>query len=625
MANKYTLGVVYWAFFVWFSYATATTSEDKTLSEMQRNSSIRQQILFDEKIWCCKSGTTYLTGLDQCVPNFVSTLYTESFPNYSFENATDGLTDCPEGYVSHSTEDFQLDNETLLVSDKRLESNEFCINRIEEENYSTSPGKFVARYCVPDPCSESGCIRKCCPPEMAMVTKYYHDLLNISICEPHPVPFNLSLLRNPKNEPIDANSFVTRGGLGIKCGNLPRESISSFSIRQDGQIVLHLENQTDEKTDQYCIENLVDGEDINVMAMVCFPEQGEDSKGAFLFGCLNLFATIFLVATLLVYSILPKMRNLHGVIVMCYLASMTVTNVFHAILMLVRGSDMPPGLCPTLAILLHFGYIATFSWLNVLCFGVWRMFSSIRLPTRISVLSKQFFYSSLYGWGIPFIVVVVGQILQHSDVPDDIIKPGLASKLYCWFNHKHRGPLISYLYAPMMVMIVANVFMFAWAAFNFYQRSAESSQVTNVLHNGQRFRVILSLFLLMGVPWTTEIITFMADASFESALVTDIFNIILPIFIFIIFVCKPSVWKMLKQKFPRLSPFISNCGKFSSRIIPKKINRHQPSSAEESNSDNTNDISYNNKTSQQTLSTDSTADMKEVFQLPITRSLSSVF
>ncbi|EFX83096.1 hypothetical protein DAPPUDRAFT_240555 [Daphnia pulex] len=319
------------------------------------------------------------------------------------------------------------------------------------------------------------------------------------------------------------------------------------------------------------------------------------------------------------------MRNLHGVIVMCYLASMTVTNVFHAILMLVRGCDMPPGLCSTLAISLHFGYIATFSWLNVLCFGVWRMFSSIRLPTRTLVLGKQFFYSSLYGWGIPFIVVVVGQILQHSDVPDDIIKPGLASKLYCWFNHKHRGPLIAYLYAPMMVMIVANVFMFVWAAFKFHQRSVESSQVINVLHKGQRFKVILSLFLLMGVPWTTEIITFMADASYESALVTDIFNIILPIFIFIIFVCKPSVWKMLKQKFPRLSPFMSVCEKIGSRVIPnKKRNRQQPSSAEESNSDNTNDISSNNKTSQQTLTTDST-DTKEVFQLPISRSLSSVF
>ncbi|EFX83091.1 hypothetical protein DAPPUDRAFT_240561 [Daphnia pulex] len=562
--------VVILAFFVWFSNAT-TTSENQTVLEIQGNSSTRQEILFDEKIRCCKSGTTYLKGLDQCVPNYVSTLYNESFPNYSFEDPSDGLTDCPDGYVSHSTEDFQLDNDTLLVGEKRLESNEFCINRVEEENYSTSPGKFVARYCVPDPCGESGCIRKCCPPGMAMVMKYYHDLSPISICEPHPVPFNLSLLRNSKNESIDANSFSIRGGLGIKCGKLPRDTIFDFSIRPDGQIVLHLENLPDEKTDQYCIDNLVDEPNFN--------KQGEDSKGAILFGSLNLFSAIFLVGTLLVYSILPKMRNLHGVIVMCYLASMTVTNVFHAILMLVRGSDMPPGLCSTLAISLHFAYIASFSWLNVLCYGVWRMFSSIRPPKHTSVLGKQFFYSSLYGWGIPFVFVVVGQILQHSDVPDDIIKPGLASKLYCWFNHKHRGPLIVYLYAPMIVMIVANVFMFAWAAFNFYQRSAEASQVINVSRKNQ---------------------------SFESALSTDIFNIILPIFIFIIFVCKPSVWKMLKFKFPRLSPFISACEKMGSRVVPKKIKRHQPASAEESCNSNMTGSSSNNKTSQLTLTSEST-------------------
>ncbi|EFX83095.1 hypothetical protein DAPPUDRAFT_240556 [Daphnia pulex] len=261
MANKYTLGVVL-AFFVWFSNATAT-SEDTTLSEIQRNSSTRQEISFDEKIRCCKSGTTYLPGLDQCVPNFMSNLYTKLFPNYSFEkDSNDGLTDCPVGYVSHSTEHFQLDNDTLLVGDKRLESNEFCINRVEEENYSTSPGHFVARYCVPDPCSESGCIRKCCPPGMAMVMKYYHDLSPISVCEPHPVPLNLSLLRNPKNESIDANSFSIHGGLGIKCGKLPRDMIFDFSIRPDGQILMQLDNLPDEKTDQYCIDNQVDGGNI---------------------------------------------------------------------------------------------------------------------------------------------------------------------------------------------------------------------------------------------------------------------------------------------------------------------------------------------------------------------------
>jgi hypothetical protein len=129
--------------------------ENQTVLKFQGNSLTRQEILFDEKIWCCKNETTYLTGLDQCVPSFLSNLYNESFPNYSFEDPNDGLTDCPDEYVSYSTEDFKLDNDNLFVGKKRLESNEFCINRVEEGYYSTSPGKFVDRYCVPDPCSES--------------------------------------------------------------------------------------------------------------------------------------------------------------------------------------------------------------------------------------------------------------------------------------------------------------------------------------------------------------------------------------------------------------------------------------------------------------------------------------
>jgi G protein-coupled receptor Mth (Methuselah protein) len=138
-------------------------------------------------------------------------------------------------------------------------------------------------------------------------------------------------------------------------------------------------------------------------------------------------------------------------------------------------------------------------------------------------------------------------------------------------------------------------------------------------HPNCRFKVILSLFLLMGVPWTTEIITFLAKASFESALVTDIFNIISPFFIFIIFVCKPSVWKMFKLKFPRLNPLISACEKIGSRIIPsRKRNRHQPASAEESCNSNMTGSSSNNKTSQQTLTSEST-DSKQVFELPLTR------
>jgi hypothetical protein len=184
------------------------------------------------------------------------------FPSYSQPN--DGLTDCPDGYVSHSTKDFQLDNGTLWIGDKQLKSNEFCINRVEEENYSTSSGNFVARYCVPDPCTTSGCIRKCCPSDMALVMKYYHNLSPISKCESHPEKLNLSLLRNKQNESIDVKSTVTQGGLGIKCGDLGVDApyeVSRFSIDSDGQILFFSEDHPKgRKTDKYCIDNFVDKE-----------------------------------------------------------------------------------------------------------------------------------------------------------------------------------------------------------------------------------------------------------------------------------------------------------------------------------------------------------------------------
>ena len=130
-----------------------------------------------------------------CVPNEISTLYSELFPNFSHPN--DGLADCPEDYTSVTApkiSSWTTERYGLMVANNWNQMN-FSINRVEEENDSKSTaGNFVARYCVPDPCTTSGCIRKCCPSDMALVMKYYHDLSPISKCdEPHPKPLNLSL------------------------------------------------------------------------------------------------------------------------------------------------------------------------------------------------------------------------------------------------------------------------------------------------------------------------------------------------------------------------------------------------------------------------------------------------
>jgi hypothetical protein len=69
-------------------------------------------------------------------------------------------------------------------------------------------------------------------------------------------------------------------------------------------------------------------------------------------GCLTLIVTPFLIATLFVYSILPKMRNIHGVNVMCFLASMIFMNISFALRLLIK--IMPPGVCTIIGKLFRF-------------------------------------------------------------------------------------------------------------------------------------------------------------------------------------------------------------------------------------------------------------------------------
>ena len=47
---------------------------------------------------------------------------------------------------------------------------------------------------------------------------------------------------------------------------------------------------------------------------------------------ITLFFSTFLIVAFVVYAMLPKMRNIHGVIVMCYLASLAVYYIVNSLI-----------------------------------------------------------------------------------------------------------------------------------------------------------------------------------------------------------------------------------------------------------------------------------------------------
>lgn len=77
--------------------------------------------------------------------------------------------------------------------------------------------------------------------------------------------------------------------------------------------------------------------------------------------------------------------------------------------------------------------------------------------------------------------------------------------------------------------------------------------------------MIFSLFILMGVSWMMEVISFAVGGSAYIWIPTDILNILTGVFIFVIFVCKPNVWKLLKLKCPCLKRLDRCCPSYMTR------------------------------------------------------------
>jgi len=77
-----------------------------------------------------------------------------------------------------------------------------------------------------------------------------------------------------------------------------------------------------------------------------------------------------------------------------------------------------------------------------------------------------------------------------------------------------------------------------------------------VLYN--RYSVIFNLFILMGVSWTTEVVSFILDGSFYSWFFTDLVNSLMGFIIFVNFVCKARIGRLLLQNCSCLKKLLSS-------------------------------------------------------------------
>lgn len=127
----------------------------------------------------------------------------------------------------------------------------------------------------------------------------------------------------------------------------------------------------------------------------------------------TVISLLFMFITLFTYFIFKQMRNLPGWNIINVTIALTIAQFCFLL-----GSflNILPVFCFILSIFTHYGFLASFFWMNVIAFDLYRNFcdkSSLILIHTIRLKERLPKYS-LYAWILPLIIVLSGLIVDLS-------------------------------------------------------------------------------------------------------------------------------------------------------------------------------------------------------------------
>ncbi|CAG4971176.1 unnamed protein product [Colias eurytheme] len=430
-------------------------------------------------------------------------------------------------------------------------------------SYDASEHFFDARSatergCI---CNKKTCLKKCCPHGQAYKIL---DKQCVNVTEDFN-PIVWDEYRRVQDESA-SKLFHFNSGKPICNENEVRiqvsEPFSVFNLVTDGKLLIETPNTIPPWTvfgpDKYCIDTFVYEDDKGAQtskldALVCFAEAAREEHQLLSVVCM-LISCVFILVTVAVYCWLPELRNLHGRVLIAYLLSLFVGFVFLSTMkILLMIDNISHNCCVIFTFIIYFFLLAAFFWLNVMCFDIWWTFSGKRGMTMEKMsLRARFCAYSLYAFGGPTAFTILLASLEFSDLSPHPLLP-LIRQQGCFLYGKSR---LLYLYGPIVILCISNMVFFVLTALKITQikqqtsvlKSKESATHDSHNHDKQRLLLYVKLFIVMGVNWFLEVISAIypkADALWKF---TDAYNVLIGLIIFIIFVCKRKIFRLIKKR-----------------------------------------------------------------------------
>ncbi|XP_026499602.1 G-protein coupled receptor Mth2-like isoform X1 [Vanessa tameamea] len=456
---------------------------------------------------------------------------------------------CPKEESLNITNGLKFENGSIIYDG---------LEYIETTWYEEAINDEVVRFGCP--CIGRVCLWKCCGAGMMFLNKTCKE---VDVSESTVHPFNPTVYkgREPSNLTANQHFFYM---YGPSCEKYLVDSNSSgeeIYIQENGTLYeIALNRPQWHLPLRFCLDMMLDDSVPNprLVAGVCYPDDvsTDDSPALYIAYGIGLMLSVpFLLATFLVYAFIPELRNLHGMCLMAYCAGLIVAYPFLAYLKLHTGEiGVAMTGCYVVAFIIYYAFQTSFFWLNIMCFDIWRTFSGYRGgSTNKRRERRRFAMYGAYAWGVPVALTALTISMQFSDVPESIITPGFGSRR-CWFDN-WLSELV-YFFTPVFALVICNSVLFSITAHRIRSirqetailKGAESSRSDKLRKDKQRYGLYLKLFVVMGVNWTIEVISFAVGGSNWYWIVVDLANIVLGIYIFFIFVWKNKVRNLISKR-----------------------------------------------------------------------------
>ncbi|XP_065360014.1 G-protein coupled receptor Mth2-like [Calliphora vicina] len=407
------------------------------------------------------------------------------------------------------------------------------------------------RGCV---CEDRPCVKLCCK-----VDEYFEDTGNKSKCEKitpdMQVSWKLPIEReNGKSKIVNLfKHFTPQVGLPCRMPEALDDKLDDWMLLENGTLYIATDKSS-LNTLNYCYSPHLPEDSMEyVLTPFSCPIVNVGSWKMLLNTYAMIISVLFLIPTILVYLVLKELRgNLRGKLLICYLFSLTMG---YAIISFVTVSnlifDVIP--CSLLGFTSYFFFMAAFLWLSVLCYDIWKNFKETNVELNSRKNRKQFIVYSLYAWLSAGLATFCIIYIQLSPNIDEIYKPGIGVEM-CFLNTEKWSAAI-YFYGPNLVILLFNFVTFGHVTARIYKVRRDMARIS---HKEKFYQenaiVILRLFLIMGISWLFDIISYCMREYEEWDFLfvfSDFGNAIQGILIFSLFVLKPNVLKLLNKKFQK--------------------------------------------------------------------------